>query len=254
MAKKQDINQIEQILSAKKRRLPILPIVFISSLIAIIAMLYFDIFNIFGSEVKEVEYKNEYVVVEKANMATTLTSSGTAKEGSLSNLYSNSSAEVTNVFFDVGDDVKQGDIIISFDDEAAIRNLEISKSNLDQVKFTLEEFENSPTELERLSASQSVKSAEQQVEISKQQLQNAEISLENLLNPLDSTLNSAQSAVINAKNAIDNAYVELLDAQKIYCETRLTEPQFEDQKAPVCSSSDLPINGCLLYTSPSPRD
>ena len=243
MSKKQDINQIEQILSAKKRRLPVLPIVFISSLIAIIAMLYFDIFNIFGSEVKEVEYKNEYVVVEKANMATTLTSSGTAKEGSLSNLYSNSSAEVTNVFFDVGDDVKQGDIIISFDDEAAIRNLEISKSNLDQVKFTLDEFENSPTELERLSASQSVKSAEQQVEISKQQLQNAEISLENLLNPLDSTLNSAQSAVINAKNTIDNAYVELLDAQKIYCETRLTEPQFEDQKAPVCSSSDLPING-----------
>ena len=242
MSKKQDINQIEQILSAKKRRLPVLPIVFISSLIAIIAMLYFDIFNIFGSEVKEVEYKNEYVVVEKANMATTLTSSGTAKEGSLSNLYSNSSAEVTNVFFDVGDDVKQGDIIISFDDEAAIRNLEISKSNLDQVKFTLDEFENSPTELERLSASQSVKSAEQQVEISKQQLQNAEISLENLLNPLDSTLNSAQSAVINAKNAIDNSYVELLDAQKIYCETRLTEPQFEDQKAPVCSSSDLPIN------------
>ena len=141
MAKKQDLNQIEQILSAKKRRLPILPIVYISSLAAIIAMLYFDIFNIFGSEVKEVEYKNEYVVVEKANMATTLTSSGTAKEGSLSNLYSNSSAEVTNVFFDVGDDVKQGDIIISFDDEAAIRNLEMSQSNLDQVTFTLDEFE-----------------------------------------------------------------------------------------------------------------
>ena len=60
MAKKQDLNQIEQILSAKKRRLPILPIVFSSFLIAIIAMLYFDIFNIFGSEVKEIEYKNEY--------------------------------------------------------------------------------------------------------------------------------------------------------------------------------------------------
>ena len=81
MSKKQDINQIEQILSAKKRRLPVLPIVFISSLIAIIAMLYFDIFNIFGSEVKEVEYKNEYVVVEKANMATTLTSSVQQKKG-----------------------------------------------------------------------------------------------------------------------------------------------------------------------------
>ena len=135
MAKKQDVNQIEQILSAKKRRLPILPIVFSSFLIAIIAMLYFDIFNIFGSEVKEIEYKNEYVVVEKANMATTLTSSGTAKEGSLSNLYANSSAEVTNVFFDVGDDTVEGDIIITFDDEAAIRNLEIAKSNL-----SIEEF------------------------------------------------------------------------------------------------------------------
>ena len=249
MAKKQDLNQIEQILSAKKRRLPILPIVFSSFLIAIIAMLYFDIFNIFGSEVKEIEYKNEYVVVEKANMATTLTSSGTAKEGSLSNLYANSSAEVTNVFFDVGDDTVEGDIIITFDDEAAIRNLEIAKSNLSQAKLTLEELENSPTESEKLSASQTVKNAEQQLEVSKQQLQNAKISLENLLNPSDSTLNSAsanvvtsQSAIVSAKNTIDNTYVELLNSQKTYCDTRLTESQFEDQKAPVCSSEALPIN------------
>jgi len=249
MAKKQNINQIEQILNAKKRKLPVLPLVFLSFFIAIIAMLYFDIFNLFGDEIKEVQYKNEYVVVEKANMATTLTSSGTAKEGSLSNLYSNSSSEVTSVNFDVGDDVKKGDVIISFDDEAAIRNLEIAKSNLAQVNYTLEELENSPSELDKLSASQTVKSSEQQVEISKQQLQNAKINLENLLNPLDSALNSAtanlvsaQSAVVNAKNAIDNAYVELLDSQKTYCETRLTDAQFEDQKAPVCSSDALPIS------------
>ena len=175
MAKKQNINQIEQILSAKKRKLPVLPLVFLSFFIAIIGMLYFDIFNLFGNEVKEVQYKNEYVVVEKANMATTLTSSGTAKEGSLSNLYSNSSSEVTSVNFDVGDDVKKGDVIISFDDETAIRNLEIAKSNLAQVNLTLEELENSPSELDKLSANQTVKSSEQQVEISKQQLQNAKI-------------------------------------------------------------------------------
>ena len=64
MAKKQDLNQIEQILSAKKRKLPILPFVFLSSLTVIIALLYFDVFNLFGNEVKEVKYKNEYVVVE----------------------------------------------------------------------------------------------------------------------------------------------------------------------------------------------
>ena len=249
MAKKQDINQIEQILSAKKRRLPILPFVFLSFLISIIAMLYFDIFNIFASEVKEIEYKNEYVVVEKANMATTLTSSGTAKEGSLSNLYANSSAEVTNVFFEVGDDTVEGDVIITFDDEAAIRNLEIAKSNLSQAKLTLEELENSPTESEKLSANQSVKNAEQQLEVSKQQLQNAKINLEVLLKPSDSTLNSAsasvvasQSAIVSAKNTINNTYVELLNSQKTYCDTRLTESQFEDQKAPVCSSEALPIN------------
>ena len=69
------------------------------------------------------------------------------------------------------------------------------------------------------------------------------------MEPLDSSLNSAnanlissQSALVNAKNAIDNSYVDLLDAQKTYCETRLTDPQFEDQKAPVCTSDALPIS------------
>jgi len=242
MAKKQEMNQIEQILSAKKKKFPVLPLFSISTVLIVGAILYFDFFNLFGDEINEIEYKNEYVVVEKGNMATTLTSSGTAKEGSLSNLYANSSAEVTSVYFEVGDDVRKDDIIISFDDEAAIRNLEIAKSNLSQTKLTLEELENSPTESEKLTANQSVKSAEQQLEISKQQLQNAEINLENLLTPLDLTLSSAQSSVINAKNSIDNAYVELLDAQKIYCETRLTDPQFEDQKAPVCTSNDLPLS------------
>ena len=249
MAKKQEINQIEQILSAKKRKFPVLRIFSVVAVLLIGAIFYFDFFNLFGEEIEEIEYKNNYVVVEKGNMATTLTSSGTAKEGSLSNLYANSSAEVTNVYFEVGDDVNKGDIIISFDDEAAIRNLEIAKSNLSQAKLTLEELENSPTESEKLSSNQAVKSAEQQVEISNQQLQNAKINLENLLEPLDSSLNSAyanlissQSALVNAKNAIDNSYVDLLDAQKTYCETRLTDPQFEDQKVPVCSSDALPIS------------
>ena len=249
MAKKQDLNQIEQILNSKKRKFPVLPVAFLIFFIAIISVIYFDLFNLFGNEVKEVEYKNEYVVVEKANMATTLTSSGTAKEGSLSNLYADSSAEVTDVYFEVGDDVVKDDLIFSFDDEAALRNLEISKSNLSQVSLTLEELENSPTESEKLSASQTVKNAEQQLEISKQQLQNAKISLEDLLNPSESTLNSAsanvvtaQSSIVSAKNTIDNTYVELLNSQKTYCDTRLTESQFEDQKAPVCSSAALPIN------------
>ena len=249
MAKKQDLNQIEQILNAKKRKFPTFSIALASVLVLIFGILYFDFFKLFNDDVDEIQYKSEYVVVEKGNMATTLTSSGTAKEGSLSNLYSNSTAEVTKVNFEVGDDTKKGDVIISFDDEAAIRNLEIAKSNLSQAKLTLEELENSPTESEKLTASQSVKSAKQQLEISKQQLQNAQISLENLLNPSDSSLNSAnaslvssQSSVISAKNAIDNTYVELLNSQKTYCETRLTEPQFEDQKVPVCSTSALPIS------------
>ena len=249
MAKKQDLNQIEQILNSKKRKFPVFPVAFLIFFIAIISVIYFDLFNLFGNEVKEVEYKNEYVVVEKANMATTLTSSGTAKEGSLSNLYADSSAEVTDVYFEVGDDVVKDDLIFSFDDEAALRNLEISKSNLSQVSLTLEELENSPTESEKLSASQTVKNAEQQLEISKQQLQNAKISLEDLLNPSESTINSAsanvvtaQSSIVSAKNTIDNTYVELLNSQKTYCDTRLTESQFEDQKAPVCSSAALPIN------------
>ena len=249
MAKKQDLNQIEQILNSKKRKFPVFPVAFLIFFIAIISAIYFDLFNLFGNEVKEVEYKNEYVVVEKANMATTLTSSGTAKEGSLSNLYADSSAEVTDVYFEVGDDVVKDDLIFSFDDEAALRNLEIAKSNLSQVSLTLEELENSPTESEKLSASQTVKNAEQQLEISKQQLQNAKISLEDLLNPAESTLNSAsanvvtaQSSIVSAKNTIDNTYVELLNSQKTYCDTRLTESQFEDQKAPVCSSAALPIN------------
>ena len=247
MAKNQNLNQIEQILNSKKRKFPVFPVAFLIFFIAIISAIYFDLFNLFGNEVKEVEYKNEYVVVEKANMATTLTSSA-LQSRIFVNLYADSSAEVTDVYFEVGDDVVKDDLIFLSMMKPRL-NLEIAKSNLSQVSLTLEELENSPTESEKLSASQTVKNAEQQLEISKQQLQNAKISLEDLLNPAESTLNSAsanvvtaQSSIVSAKNTIDNTYVELLNSQKTYCDTRLTESQFEDQKAPVCSSAALPIN------------
>ena len=42
MAKKQEINQIEQILSAKKKKFPVLPTFSIAAVLLIGAILYFD--------------------------------------------------------------------------------------------------------------------------------------------------------------------------------------------------------------------
>ena len=58
MAKKQEINQIEQILSAKKKKFPVLPTFSLAVVLLIGAIFYFDFFNLFGEEIKEIEYKN----------------------------------------------------------------------------------------------------------------------------------------------------------------------------------------------------
>ena len=255
--------KIEDLLASRKKKFPIVTVGSIIAILLLVLAFYFDLFSIFNSSEKEIKMQKDIVVAEMGNMASTLTSSGTAKAGAQSNLYSDSMGEVYEVKFSAGDEVKKDEIIITFNKDTAIRNLEISKSNLNQAQITLNELLNSPTDSEKLSASQSKISAEQQLESSKQQLKNAEITLDKLLTPDLSQINSAEagvvsaeagvvsaeagivsakSSIVSAQNAIDNAYVELLNSQKSYCDTLLTNPPFSDEKAPVCSTTDLPLS------------
>jgi len=248
--------KIEDLLASRKKKFPVVTVGSIVAILLLILAFYFDLFSIFNSSEKEINMQKDIVVAEMGNMASTLTSSGTAKAGAQSNLYSDSMGEVYEVKFSAGDEVKKDEIILTFNKDAAVRNLEISKSNLNQAQITLNELLNSPTDSEKLSASQSKIGAEQQLESSKQQLKNAEIILDKLLAPDLSQINSAEagvvsaeagvvsakSSIVSAQNAIDNAYVELLNSQKSYCDTLLTNPPFSDEKAPVCSTTDLPLS------------
>ncbi len=262
MPSKSDI-KIEDLLASKKRKFPFITSGIIFGIILLISAFYFDFFALFNTSEDEVRFEQEIVVAERGNMATTLTSSGTAKAGAQSNLYSDSTGEVYEVKFSAGDEVKEGEVIIVFNKDTALRNFEISKSNLNQAKITLDELLDSPTDSEKLNASQSKISAQQQLESSRQQLKNAEITLDKLISPDLSQVNSseasvvsaeasvvsaeasvvsAQSSIVSAQNSIDNAYVELLNSQNSYCDTLLTDPPFADEKAPVCSTADLPLS------------
>ena len=255
MPSKSDI-KIEDLLASKKRKFPYITSGIIFGIILLISAFYFDFFALFNASEDEVQFEQEIVVAERGNMATTLTSSGTAKAGAQSNLYSDSTGEVYEVKFSAGDEVIEGEVIIVFNKDTALRNFEISKSNLNQAKITLDELLDSPTDSEKLKASQSKISAQQQLESSKQQLKNAEITLDKLISPDLSQVNSseasvvsaeasvvsAQSSIVSAQNSIDNAYVELLNSQNSYCDTLLTDPPFADEKAPVCSTADLPLS------------
>ena len=241
--------KIEDLLASRKKKFPYITSSVIFGILLLISAFYFDLFSLFDSSEKETKTEKEIVVAEMGNMANTLTSSGTAKAGSQSNLYSDSTGEVNEVKFSAGDEVKKDEVIVTFNKDTATRNLEISKSNLNQAQITLNELLNSPTDSEKLNASQSKINAEQQLESSKQQLKNAEITLDKLIAPDLSQVNSAEASVVSAKssivsaqNAIDNAYVELLNSQKSYCDTLLTDSPFADEKAPVCSTTDLPLS------------
>ncbi len=255
--------KIEDLLASRKKKFPYITSSVIFGILLLISAFYFDLFSLFDSSEKETKTEKEIVVAEMGNMANTLTSSGTAKAGSQSNLYSDSTGEVNEVKFSAGDEVKKDEVIVTFNKDTATRNLEISKSNLNQAQITLNELLNSPTDSEKLNASQSKINAEQQLESSKQQLKNAEITLDKLIAPDLSQVNSAEasvvsaeasivsaeasvvsakSSIVSAQNAIDNAYVELLNSQKSYCDTLLTDSPFADEKAPVCSTTDLPLS------------
>ena len=255
MPSKSDI-KIEDLLASRKKKFPYITSSVILGILLLISAFYFDFFSLFGSSEKEIKTEKEIVVAEIGNMASTLTSSGTAKAGAQSNLYSDSTGEVYEVEFSAGDEVKKDEVIVTFNNDTATRNLEISKSNLNQAQITLNELLNSPTDSEKLNASQSKINAEQQLESSEQQLKNAEITLDKLIAPDLSQINSAEasvvsaeasvvsakSSIVSAQNAIDNAYVELLNSQKSYCDTLLTASPFADEKAPVCSTTDLPLS------------
>jgi len=205
--------RIEDLLASKKRKIPVIPVIFVSLVIIIALFFYFDLLSLFGTDQEDTLISKEQAIAEKGNMVSTLTSSGTAKAGAQSNVYSSSSGEIKEVKFSVGDEVKEGDVLITFDDESAERNLEISKSSLRQAKLTLQELEDSPTEGEILNANQSTTSAQQQLVSSQQQLTNAKISLDKLIAPDISNVNNLQANVVSAEGSIISAEGSVVSSQ-----------------------------------------
>lgn len=248
MVNKKD-KTIEELLGARKRNFPYIPLAILLLVITIGFILYFDLFNLTNSSEVNLEIKKELIVAEKGNMATTLTSSGTAKAGSQSSIYSSSSGEIREVIFEVGDSVKEGDVLFVFDDELAVRNLESSKSSLEQAKITLNELLENPTKSQILNAKQSTSNAEGQ-------LLQAQSNYDLLITPEASTINSlsssviqaqssivsAQANIVSAQNTLDNAFIDLLNAQRDYCDSVLTDPVFTDEKVPICTEADIPLS------------
>ena len=248
MVNKKD-KTIEELLRSRKRKFPYVPFILLGLIIIIGSIFYFDLFSFTNSSDVNLEIKKELIVAERGNMATTLTSSGTAKAGSQSNIYSGSSGEIKDVMFEVGDSVKEGDTLFIFDDELALRNLESSKSSLEQAKITLSELLENPTESQILNAIQSTSNAEGQ-------LLQSQSNYKLLITPEASTINSlsssviqaqsnivsAQSSIISAQNTLDNAFIDLLNAQRDYCDKVLTDPLFPDEKVPICTEADIPLS------------
>ena len=80
--------KIEDLLASRKKKFPAVTVGSIVAILLLISAFYFDLFSIFNSSEKEIKMQKDIVVAEMGNMASTLTSSGTAKAGAQSNLYS----------------------------------------------------------------------------------------------------------------------------------------------------------------------
>lgn len=70
-----------------------------------------------------------------------LSTSGTIRQGNLEEHIMGSTTEVSNVFFEVGDQVKKGDLIVSFDNTEAMREYKAAAISYEKTRLSLDETE-----------------------------------------------------------------------------------------------------------------
>jgi len=168
----------------------------------------------------------EQVTVERSNIATTLTTSGTATARESAELNFGSSGVVETVEVELGDQVDEGDVLATLDNRDSQNGLIIAQNNLLEAELRLSQLLETPSEA-ALSESEKV------IASARSQLASAKLNYENALEPpdypeiasADATVTQRQSEVVSANLQVQSTYAELKIVQQSFCSLNHIQPQ-----------------------------
>ena len=168
----------------------------------------------------------EQVTVERSNIATTLTTSGTATARESAELNFGSSGVVETVEVELGDQVDEGDVLATLDNRDSQNGLIIEQNNLLEAELRLSQLLETPSEAVLSESEKAIASA-------MSQLASAKLNYENALEPPDypeiasgdATVTQRQSEVVSANLQVQSTYAELKIVQQSFCSLNQIQPQ-----------------------------
>ena len=170
----------------------------------------------------------EQVTVERSNIATTLTTSGTATARESAELNFGSTGVVETVEVELGDQVYEGDVLATLDNRDAQNGLIIAQNNLLEAELRLSQLLEAPSEAVLSDAEKTISSA-------MSQLASAKLNHETAFDPptaveiaaADATVAQRQSDVITANRDVVAADRDVTTAnrevQPAYAELRIIQ-------------------------------
>ena len=168
----------------------------------------------------------EQVTVERGNIATTLTTSGTATARESAELNFGSSGVVETVEVELGDQVDEGDVLATLDIRDSQNSLIIEQNNLLEAELRLSQLLETPSEAALSESEKAIASA-------LSQLASAKLNYENAFEPpdypeiasADATVTQRQSEVVSANLQVQSTYAELKIVQQSFCSLNQIQPQ-----------------------------
>ena len=170
----------------------------------------------------------DQVTVERGNIATTLTTSGTATARESAELNFGSSGVVETVEVELGDQVDEGDVLATLDNRDAQNGLIIAQNNLLEAELRLSQLLEAPSEAVLSEAEKTISSAMSQLALAK-------LNYENALEPpdysgiasADATVTQRQSEVVSANRDVITANRDVTTAnrevQTAYADLRIVQ-------------------------------
>ena len=168
----------------------------------------------------------EQVTVELGNIATTLTTSGTAVARKSAELNFGSSGVMETVEVELGDQVDEGDVLATLDDRDAQNGLIIAQNNLLEAELRLSQLLEAPSEAVLSEAEKTISSAMSQIAL-------AQLNYENALEPptysdissSDANVTQRQTEVLSVNRQVQSAYTDLKLIQQSFCNLNQIQPE-----------------------------
>ncbi|MEE3012588.1 MAG: biotin/lipoyl-binding protein, partial [Chloroflexota bacterium] len=170
----------------------------------------------------------EQVTVERGNIATTFTTSGTATARESAELNFGSSGVVETVEVELGDQVDEGDVLATLDDRDAQNGLIIAQNNLLEAELRLSQLLEAPSEAVLSEAEKASSNAMSQLALAKLNYENAlEAPTYSDISSSDANVTQRQTEVVSANRDVITANRDVTTAnrevQTAYADLRIVQ-------------------------------